>query len=55
MMLRYTFGLSTEADAIEKAVSDFLEKGYRTKDIAQHNDTFYTTKEVGDIISSLIY
>lgn len=34
MMLRYSFGLSAEADAIEKAVNDTLEAGVRTADIA---------------------
>ncbi len=33
MMLRYSFGLSEEADAIEKAVSTVLENGWRTADI----------------------
>lgn len=33
MMLRYSFDLTEEADAIEKAVSDVLEEGWRTADI----------------------
>lgn len=33
MMLRYSFGLSDEADCIEKAVDTVLEKGYRTADL----------------------
>ncbi len=33
MMLRYSFDLQTEADAIEKAVDSVLEKGYRTADL----------------------
>ncbi len=35
MMLRYSFGLSAEATAIETAVDDFLAAGYRTADIAK--------------------
>ena len=33
MMLRYSFGMAKEADAIEKAVSDTLDAGLRTADI----------------------
>ncbi|MDD6345825.1 MAG: 3-isopropylmalate dehydrogenase [Oscillospiraceae bacterium] len=33
MMLRYSFDLQAEADAIEKAVDSVLEKGYRTADL----------------------
>ena len=33
MMLRYSFGLKKEADAIEAAVDNVLENGYRTADI----------------------
>lgn len=33
MMLRYSFGLTEEADAIEKAVNETLEAGVRTADI----------------------
>jgi 3-isopropylmalate dehydrogenase len=34
MLLRYSFGLETEARAIEGAVSATLDAGYRTRDIA---------------------
>lgn len=33
MMLRYSFDLQSEADAVEKAVDTVLEKGYRTADL----------------------
>ena len=33
MMLRYTFNLDREADAIERAVTKVLEEGYRTVDL----------------------
>jgi 3-isopropylmalate dehydrogenase len=33
MMLRFSFGLSKEADAIEAAVNRVLDAGYRTADI----------------------
>ena len=34
MLLRYSFDMEAEADAIERAVSDTLDAGYRTADIA---------------------
>ncbi len=33
MMLRYTFGLLQEADAVENAVKAVLDQGYRTPDL----------------------
>ena len=58
MMLRYTLGLGKEADAIEKAVSDFLDAGYRTPDIcgpaARAAGQYKTTSETGDLIAGLI-
>lgn len=53
MMLRYTLGLSEEADAIENAVKEFLAKGYRTPDIAAGKASV-GTKECGKIIAELI-
>ena len=54
MMLRYTLGLSLEAEAIEKAVHDFLSSGNRTADIAGNDQAFVSTSQCGDIIASLI-
>ncbi|MEY8369138.1 3-isopropylmalate dehydrogenase [Anaerovoracaceae bacterium 42-11] len=53
MMLRYTFGLSEEADAIENAIKKFLANGYRTPDIAAGKPSV-GTKKAGDLIVSLI-
>ena len=53
MMLRYTFGLTEEADAVENAVKAFLAKGYRTPDIAAGKEAV-GTKEAGDLIAELI-
>ena len=53
MMLRYTFGLAEEADAVENAVKAFLAKGYRTPDIAAGKEAV-GTKEAGDLIAELI-
>lgn len=50
MMLRYTFGLSKEADIIEAAVKSVLSKGYRTPDIMVPGMHAIGTKEAGDLI-----
>lgn len=50
MMLRYTFGLLIEAEAIEKAVKAVLAKGYRTPDIMVPGMQLVGTKETGDLI-----
>lgn len=39
MMLRFTFDLDREADAMEKAVKEILKKGYRTSDIMSKGGT----------------
>ena len=49
MMLRYSFKLKDEADAIEKAVDKALDDGYRTSDMAGGGKTV-GTKEMGGII-----
>lgn len=54
MMLRYTFGLSQEADAIEKAVKDVLAAGYRTPDLMANGGKEIGTKEAGDLIVDFI-
>ena len=53
MMLRYTLGLSEEADTVEAAVKKFLAAGHRTPDIAA-GGSFIGTKETGDFIASYI-
>jgi 3-isopropylmalate dehydrogenase len=50
MMLRYSFALDKEADAVEKAVLKALEDGYRTYDIMSAGNTKVGTKEMGDVI-----
>lgn len=54
MMLRYSFNLKEEADAIENSVKDFLEKGYRTADIAGAGNPSVSTEETGDLMASFI-
>lgn len=50
MMLRYTFGLKAEADAIEHAVEAALEDGWRTGDIAAPGERTIDTHEMGERI-----
>lgn len=54
MMLRYTFGLSAEADAIEAAVKAVLAKGYRTPDLYTGEGTLVGTQEMGRCIAGEI-
>jgi len=51
MMLRYSFNLITEAGAVEKAVLEVLEEGYRTYDIMETGKTKVGTKEMGGLIA----
>jgi len=53
MMLRYSFGLGAEADAIEKAVNDTLEAGVRTADIAKGGAFVDTTGMTDAILERL--
>ena len=49
MMLRYSFGMSAEADDIVRAVDEVLEAGCRTADLA-HGSPAMTTEEMTDAI-----
>ena len=52
MMLRYSFDMPEEAEAIENAVSAYLNEGYRTADIMSEGMTKVGCRECGDIILS---
>lgn len=54
MMLRYTFGLGQEADAIENAVKSVLDQGYRTPDLFAGEGTLVGTAEMGHRIAEAI-
>jgi len=51
MMLRYSFGLTKEAQTIENAIDEALQEGYRTQDIMAEGKTKLGTKEMGDLIA----
>ena len=56
MMLRYSFDMSAEADAIENAVSAVLEEGYRTADIMSDAEGLkcVSCKDMGDLVAAKI-
>jgi 3-isopropylmalate dehydrogenase len=52
MMLRYSFGLLAEAQAVEDAVEATLREGYRTPDIWIEGEKRVGTEEMGNLISN---
>jgi 3-isopropylmalate dehydrogenase len=50
MMLRYSFGMEAEAAAVERAVSDVLDEGWRTGDIMAVGCRLAGTEEMGGMI-----
>lgn len=60
MMLRYSFDLDREADAVENAVREVLRAGYRTVDIMprqgeeKENITQVGTSQMGDLICDFL-
>lgn len=50
MLLRYSLNLETEAKAIESAVMDVLNQGYRTGDIMSEGMIQVGTLEMGDLV-----
>lgn len=58
MMLRYSFNLDREADAVENAVRKVLQEGYRTSDLILKGDI--STKacgccKMGDLIAERVF
>lgn len=54
MMLKFSFDLDKEADAIENAVKNILKKGYRTVDIMSDGCRQVGCKEMGDLLADEI-
>ena len=50
MMLKYSFGLQKESDAVEQAIVSVLEAGYRTADLKEEGKTTVGTKQMGELI-----
>ena len=54
MMLRYSFSLEKEAQAVENAVMQVLDEGYRTADIIGNGVNPVGTVEMGNLIAGRI-
>ena len=54
MMLRYSFDLDQEAEAVENAVRMVLKEGYRTGDIMSEGCIRVGCKQMGDLLSERI-
>jgi 3-isopropylmalate dehydrogenase len=50
MMLKYSFGLQRESDAIERAIVSVLEAGYRTADLREEGKIQVGTRKMGELI-----
>ncbi len=54
MMLRYSFDMPQEANVIERAVSDYLDAGYRTADIMSEGKTRVGCSRCGELITGYL-
>ena len=54
MMLRFSFSLADEAQAIEDAIASVLESGYRTADIMEDDKEPVNCEQMGDLVASKI-
>ncbi|MCD7737443.1 MAG: 3-isopropylmalate dehydrogenase [Lachnospiraceae bacterium] len=54
MMLRYSFDLDQEADAVEAAVQAVLKEGYRTADIMSEGCTLVGCSRMGSLLAERI-
>ncbi len=54
LMLRYSFNLKAEAEAIERAVEEIVEAGYRTEDLREEGKEVVGTKEMGRLIAEAV-
>jgi 3-isopropylmalate dehydrogenase len=50
MALRYSLGLGTVADAVDRAIARVLQQGLRTRDIAALGEKSVGTQEMGDAV-----
>ena len=53
-MLRYSFDLDREADAVERAVKKVLQDGYRTADIWSDGCRKVGCRQMGDLLAERI-
>jgi 3-isopropylmalate dehydrogenase len=50
MMLRLSLGLNQEADAVERAVEQVIDAGYRTEDLRKDGKEVVGTRAMGRLI-----
>ena len=55
MMLRYSFDLDKEADAVEAAVKEVLKEGYRTADIMSAGCQQVSCTKMGDLLVERVH
>jgi 3-isopropylmalate dehydrogenase len=51
LLLNYSLGLKAEAAAVEQAVNQVIEAGYRTEDLREEGTTLVGTEEMGSLIA----
>jgi len=55
MMLKYSFDMKEEAEAVDNAVSEILKQGYRTQDIfVNDSQTLVGTSKMGELIKEKV-
>jgi len=54
MLLRYSLGLEAEATAVENAVSQVLQAGYRTRDIMAEGAALVGTRRMGALVAERV-
>ncbi len=54
LLLRYSLGLTKEANVVEAAVESVLDRGYRTADIAGKGIAAIGTKEMGQLVAESV-
>ena len=54
MMMRYSFDMAREADAVEAAVNAVLDEGYRTADIMSEGMKQVSCSEMGSLVAEKI-
>lgn len=54
MMLKYSFQLQKESDAVESAVEKVLRKGLRTADLAKKGEKAITCPQMGGAVCAEI-
>ncbi|MBX5457740.1 MAG: 3-isopropylmalate dehydrogenase [Thermogemmatispora sp.] len=54
MLLRHSLSLEAEAQAVERAVEQVIDAGYRTEDLQEEGKTIVGTEEMGRLIAEAV-